>query len=64
MKTYAMPQVIDLNTSEGMEAHVKTFTDAQLETLAASTSISHIVLGAHAEAEIILREAGLSKRYR
>ena len=54
-------QVIDLNTTEGIAAHIRTFTDDQLRTLAASTNPSHIVFGAAADIELIIRESGANR---
>lgn len=50
--------VVDLNTAEGIAEHVRTFTDTQLETLAASESPSHVVFACAAELELIRREGG------
>ena len=49
---------IDLNTSEGIAAHIKTFTDDQLRTLAAApTTIANVVFQAAADGELIVRGA-------
>ncbi len=48
----------DLNTNEGIAAHIKTFTDDQLRTLAAApTTIANVVFQAAADGELIVRGA-------
>ena len=47
---------IDLNTSEGIVAHIRTFTDDQLRTLAAAPpTIANLVFQAAADGEMIVR---------
>ena len=53
-------QVLDLNTAEGCAEYVKTFTDEQLTALReAPTTPARFLLQCCADAEAILREAGV-----
>ncbi len=49
-------KITDLNTTEGIVAHIRTFTDDQLRNLAAApTTIANIVFQSAADGEMILR---------
>ena len=48
--------MMDLNTTEGVVAYVRTLTDEQLRTMAAISDPFKIVFAAAAECELIVRE--------
>ena len=51
-------KTIDLNASEGIVEHIKSFTDDQLKALVeAPTTMANLVFQAAAEGELIVRKA-------